>query len=89
MFEVDQTSVLTVKRDLLSSKAGRIAAASAAADESEGEEDPDRADRAALGRAKVVAVEADLSKAGWEGELLEAGFDRTLPSAWILEGFAM
>lgn len=89
VFEVDQTSVLTVKRDLLSSKAGRIAAASAAADESEGEEDPDRADRAALGRAKVVAVEADLSKAGWEGELLEAGFDRTLPSAWILEGFAM
>lgn len=89
VFEVDQASVLTVKRDLFSSKAGRIFAASAAAEEEEEEKDPGGSDRGAVGRAKVVAVEADLSKAGWEGELFEAGFDPKLPSAWILEGLTM
>lgn len=40
-------------------------------------------------RARVVGVEADLSKTGWDGELFEAGFDPSLPSAWILEGLTM
>lgn len=41
------------------------------------------------GRAQVIPVEADLSAAGWEGELFEVGFDREAPSAWIIEGLTM
>lgn len=42
-----------------------------------------------VGQARVIQIEADLSKSGWEGELFEAGFDPGQPSAWILEGFTM
>lgn len=42
-----------------------------------------------VGLAKVIGVEADLSVDGWQGELLEAGFDPKSPSAWILEGLTM
>lgn len=42
-----------------------------------------------VGVAEVVGVEADLSVDGWQGKLLEAGFDPKSPSAWILEGLVM
>lgn len=42
-----------------------------------------------VGVAEVVSVEADFSVDGWQGKLLEAGFDPKFPSAWILEGLVM
>ncbi|CAM9924787.1 unnamed protein product, partial [Laminaria digitata] len=74
VFEVDQALVLRVKNALL---------AKTPADEGSDEKGD------GVGQAQVVAVEADLSQAGWEGELFEAGFDPSQPSAWILEGLTM
>lgn len=76
VFEVDQALVLRAKRALLSEEA------------SSGNRLPAEA-RSGVGRAHVVAVEVDLSVNGWEGELFEAGFDPSMPSAWILEGLTM
>eukprot|EP00904_Undaria_pinnatifida_P003031 jgi/Undpi1/12729/HiC_scaffold_6.g02397.m1 len=75
VFEVDQALVLRVKNALLSKAPAEECSA-------EGGDD-------GVGQAEVIAVEADLSQAGWEGELFEAGFDPTRPSAWILEGLTM
>lgn len=77
VFEVDQALVLSVKSALLS-KASKTST-SAGTEERRG----------GVGQAQVIAVEADLSQAGWEGELFEAGFDPNKPSAWILEGLTM
>ncbi|CAN0433778.1 unnamed protein product, partial [Ectocarpus sp. 8 AP-2014] len=44
---------------------------------------------AAADEGRIVPVEADLSVEGWQEELLEAGFDPSQPSAWILEGLTM
>ena len=74
MFELDQALVLRVKNALLSKFP---------ADEGSKERG------GGVGQAQVVAVEADLSQAGWEGELFEAGSDPSQPSAWILEGLTM
>ncbi|CAN0515021.1 unnamed protein product, partial [Scytosiphon promiscuus] len=74
VFEVDQALVLRVKNALLSK--------APAAEGSNGR-------GGGVCQAQVVAVEADLSQAGWEGELFEAGFDPNQPSAWILEGLTM
>lgn len=41
------------------------------------------------GAATVIGVEADLSTHDWQAKLMDAGFDRNLPSAWILEGLTM
>lgn len=39
--------------------------------------------------AEVIDVEADLSVEGWQGKLLDAGFDPKCPSAWLVEGLIM
>lgn len=88
VYEVDQASVLKVKQDLLSKKAGSLASTTVRGGEEHGQGECASGEWAP-GRAQVVAVEADLCKPGWEGELFEAGFDRSLPSAWILEGLTM
>lgn len=48
-----------------------------------------RPDRDSISLASVVPVVADLALDGWQGKLLEAGFDPAAPSAWILEGLTM
>ncbi|CAM9451642.1 unnamed protein product [Scytosiphon promiscuus] len=82
VFEVDQALVLRAK--------GALLTAAAAADEVAASVSGFRERRdGGVGQARVLAVEADLSVKGWEGELFEAGFDPSLPSAWILEGLTM
>lgn len=79
---MDQALVLRVKRTLLTeaTAADEVAASVAGFRE--------RRD-GGVGQAQVVPVEADLGVEGWEGELFEAGFDPSKPSAWILEGLTM
>ena len=74
VFEIDQALVLRVKNALLSN----------ALAENGLREICDGVDQ-----TRVIAVEADLSQAGWEDALVEAGFDPSQPSAWILEGLTM
>ena len=74
VFEVDQALVLRVKNALLSK----------ALAEKGSKENGDGVDH-----ARVITVEADLSQAGWESVLFEAGFDPSQPSAWIFEGLTM
>ncbi|CAN0432315.1 unnamed protein product, partial [Ectocarpus sp. 12 AP-2014] len=78
-FEVDQALVLRVKSDLLTQAAAADEVAAAVAGFRETTD-------GGVGQGRVVPVEADLSVEGWQGELFEAGFDPSLPSAWILEG---
>ncbi|CAM9982501.1 unnamed protein product [Pylaiella littoralis] len=82
VFEVDQALVLRVKNALLIEAA---AADEVAASVSGFRERRD----GGVGQARVIPVEADLSAEGWQGELFEAGFDPSEPSAWILEGLTM
>ncbi|CAB1111767.1 unnamed protein product [Ectocarpus sp. CCAP 1310/34] len=82
VFEVDQALVLRVKSALLTQAAAADKVAAAVAGFRE------RRD-GGVGQGRVVPVEADLSVEGWQGELFEAGFDPSLPSAWILEGLTM
>lgn len=82
MFEVDQALVLRVKNALLMDAA---AADEVAASVSGFRERRD----GGVGQGRVIPVEADLSVEGWQGELFEAGFDPSKPSAWILEGLTM
>ncbi|CBN75792.1 conserved unknown protein [Ectocarpus siliculosus] len=82
VFEVDQALVLRVKGALLTQAAAADEVAAALAGFRE------RRD-GGVGQGRVVPVEADLSVEGWQGELFEAGFDPSLPSAWILEGLTM
>ena len=80
---MDQALVLRVKSTL-------ITQAAAAADEVAAAVAGFRHRRdGGVGQGRVVPVEADLSVEGWQGELFEAGFDPSLPSAWILEGLTM
>jgi len=39
--------------------------------------------------ARVVGVMANFNQKGWEDGLIDAGFNPTLPSTWILEGLTM
>ncbi|CAN0131925.1 unnamed protein product [Ectocarpus sp. 12 AP-2014] len=82
VFEVDQALVLRVKSALLTQAAAADEVAAAVAGFRE------RRD-GGVGQGRVFPVEADLSVEGWQGELFEAGFDPSLPSAWILEGLTM
>lgn len=71
---MDHASVLRAKRDLLSLP----------------KEDVHREDDGGLvGAAEVVGVEVDFRVVGWERELLEAGFDPGVPTAWIIEGLVV
>lgn len=72
---MDQAIVLRVKKNILSK----------ATSSDVGDEVP----RSIVGQPRVTQVESNLSKPGWEGKLIKAGFDPGQPSAWILEGFAM
>lgn len=72
VFEVDQSVVLRVKRDLLSRRRPDV-----------------RLNGNGTGLAEVIDVEADLSVEGWQGKLLDAGFDPKSPSAWLVEGLTM
>lgn len=74
VFEVDQALVLSYKRKILSGKSSQKMISDMKMDGCE---------------ARLIEVEADLEKMGWEGKLVEAGFDPALPSAWILEGLVM
>lgn len=82
MFEVDQALVLRAKAALLTAATAADEVAASVAGFRE------RRD-GGVGQARVLPVEADLSVKGWEGELFAAGFDPSLPSAWILEGLTM
>ncbi|CAM9487222.1 unnamed protein product, partial [Ectocarpus sp. 6 AP-2014] len=82
VFEVDQALVLRVKSALLTQAAAADEVAAAVAGFRE------RRD-GGVGQGRVFPVQADLSVEGWQGELFEAGFDPSLPSAWILEGLTM
>eukprot|EP00903_Cladosiphon_okamuranus_P015440 g14261.t1 len=82
VFEVDQSLVLRVKSALLMAATAADEVAASVAGFRERRDD-------GVGQARVVSVEADLSVEGWEGELFEAGFDPSQPSAWILEGLTM
>lgn len=42
-----------------------------------------------IGFAEVIDIGADLSVDGWQGKLLDAGFDPKCPSAWLVEGLTM
>lgn len=75
VFELDQPLVLRVKNNLLSKQESFNSVSDEKADD--------------VVRARIVPVEVDLSQAEWERELLQAGFDASLPSAWILEGLTM
>lgn len=75
VFEVDQALVLAFKRKIISGPTARSVI-------------PDKK-LGGIGVACVVGVEADLGKTSWESELIEAGFDPTLPSAWVVEGLTM
>lgn len=79
---MDQAVVLRVKSALLTAATAADEVAASVAGFRE------RRD-GGVGQARVVSVEADLSVEGWEGELFEAGFDPSQPSAWILEGLTM
>ena len=74
VFEVDQAPVLSYKRKILSGMSSQKIISDKKMDGCE---------------ARVIEVEADLEKTGWEGKLVEAGFNPALPSAWILEGLVM
>lgn len=41
----------------------------------------------ATSKFNYIAVQADLSLPGWIEKLTDAGFDRTVPTFWLLEGF--
>ncbi len=83
VFEVDQKIVLRVKSALLMEAAAADEVAASMSGFRESWRD------GGVGQARVVPVEADLSAEGWEGELFEAGFDPSQPSAWIAEGLTM
>lgn len=74
IFEVDQALVLSFKKKIISGTSAQKMISDKKMDGCE---------------ARVVEVEADLKKTGWDGELVGAGFDPALPSAWILEGLIM
>lgn len=75
VFEVDQALVLEYKRKILSRSSLQGMTSDKKLD--------------GIGGARVIEVQANLGHTGWEDDLIKAGFDPSLPSAWILEGLTM
>ena len=75
VFEVDQAVVLDFKAKILSGSSAKKLISDRRLD--------------GVGEARVVSVKANFTQAGWQTGLFEAGFDPTIPSAWVLEGLVM
>jgi methyltransferase (TIGR00027 family) len=76
-FDVDQQPVINLKRKLL---------AEAGAEQQQQQQQQQEAVRFPLQCSKYTALAADATSSSWTADLAAAGFSKTLPTVWVLEG---
>jgi O-methyltransferase involved in polyketide biosynthesis len=85
-FEVDRHDVLAAKRAELTRSGVKFTPAAAAAAAESGSTSSSNSAGVQLRASSWSCAAVDLQVSGWTAELLDAGLDPALPTAWLAEG---
>jgi O-methyltransferase involved in polyketide biosynthesis len=85
-FEVDRHDVLAAKRAELTRSGVKFTSAATAAAAAAGSGSSSDSSRVELRASSWSYAAVDLQVSGWTAELLAAGLDPGLPTAWLAEG---